>query len=115
MTDIFGTIISGSQIEDAVIAQLELWLPVYITEMEVQLGMVCGNVPAPRSYQPAKDLELFEENQLPACIVMSPGISGKPRMEGDGNYSAAFRVVIGVLTSARDQDSTRTVAKLYGA
>jgi len=114
-TDIFDRIVSANQIEEALRDHLKLWMPVYLQEMELQLGRTRRKVPVPRSFMIAGALEQLRENQLPGILVQSPGITGLPYHDGSGMYTATWRMAITGLISALDQDSTRAVAKLYGA
>jgi len=94
---------------------LKAWMPVYIQELELQLGRERGKVPVPRSWMIAGELEQLRENQLPGILVRSPGIANLPTHNGEGGYTAAWQLDLTGLISALDQDSTRAVAKLYGA
>jgi len=114
-TDIFQRIVSANQVEEALRDHLKLWMPVYLQEMELQLGRERGKVPVPRSFMVAGALEQLRENQLPGILVQSPGISTLPYHDGDGMYTATWRMIVTGLISALDQDATRAVAKLYGA
>jgi hypothetical protein len=113
--DIFDQIISANQIEEAMRDHLKLWMPVYIQEMELQLGRERGKVPVPRSFMIAGGLEQMKENQLPGILIQSPGTTSVPTHDGSGMYTANWRMALTAFISALDQDSTRAVAKLYGA
>jgi len=113
--DIFDRIVSANQVEEALRDHIRLWMPVYIQEMELQLGRERGKVPVPRSFMVAGVLEQLRENQLPGILVQSPGVTGLPYHDGYGMYTATWRMIVTGLISALDQESTRAVAKLYGA
>jgi len=114
-SDIFQRIVSANQVEEAVRDTLKLWMPVYLQEMELQLGRTRKKVPVPRSFMVAGELEQLRENQLPGILVQSPGLTGVPWHDGEGMYTATWRIISTALVSALDQESTRAVAKLYGA
>lgn len=97
------------------IATLDKWYPTYLKEMELQLGQPMGMIPEPRSYSTRNNYESFPEDQLPMCIVVSPGLSGRPLREGDGMYRAPWRVGVGVVVSANDYQTTRELGLLYAA
>lgn len=115
VSDIFQRIVSANQVEEAMRDTLKLWMPVYLQEMELQLGRTRAKVPVPRSFMVAGQLEQLRENQLPGILVQSPGLTGVPYHDGDGMYTATWRLIATSLISALDQESTRAVAKLYGA
>lgn len=113
--DIFNPIISGAQVEGAVIHTLDTWLPTYLRELELQYGRPLNQIKPPRSYTTRNRFTSFPEEQMPICVVVSPGLRGRPLMTGDGNFRAPFRIGAGVIVSATDQPTTNDLAKLYGA
>lgn len=112
---VFGPIVTGSAVEDAVEAHLKLWLPTYLAELERQTGRAVGSVPAPRSYLVTTRLEKRPEDQIPACIIISPGLSGPPERAGDGTITAWWRIEVAIAASAKDRETSNELAKLYGA
>ena len=114
--DIFLDIKDGAQLEEAIIAHISAWLPVYLREIEIQRGWPDDKrLPNARSYTVFSRLDHFDEQQLPAVVVSSPGLAGAPKMEGTGAYTAIWNVNIAVIVSAMDQASTNTLAKIYAA
>jgi hypothetical protein len=115
MTDIFGNIVLGSDVEDAAIATLEGWFPVYIREMELQKGIEEDALPLPRSYITADKLDREAVDQLPAIVVVSPGLSGKnsPQQEGDGTFRVPFAISVGVFVGGKDRTSTKNLVRQY--
>jgi hypothetical protein len=114
--DIFSEIKDGAQLEEAIIAHLSAWMPVYLRELEIQRGWPNGkHLPNARSFTVFSRLDHFDEQQLPAVVVSSPGLASAPKMEGSGSYTAIWNVNIAVIVSAKDQASTNTLAKIYAA
>lgn len=114
---VFGTVVTGDMVEDATIAHLQNWLPTYLGELERVTGREPLSVQMPRSYSTVARFSHRPQEQLPAVIVVSPGIVGTPERRGDGSVSAWFRIEIGVLSAGRAgvvEDGGR-LAKLYGA
>lgn len=111
---VFGRLLDVSEVEEAVIAALELWLPTYIAEVERQRGMTPESMPMPRSYSTVNEFVKWTEDQLPTIIVVSPGLAPTdPKREGDGTYRAWYRVGVAVIAAARDRETTRRISKLY--
>lgn len=113
--NVFGEILLGSDVEQAVIANLQTWFPTYLAEVERQESLDAQSIPLPRSYDTVNEFRKWPENQLPAVIVVSPGLAEVPLTEGDGRTRATWVVGIGVVVSARDKRSTGNLAKLYAA
>lgn len=116
---IFGPIIDGATVEESVMTFLQRWLPTYLAEVARQNGLdpdvwlQPGNWPP--SWSNKTRFDLTEETRLPAILVISAGLAGRPIKEGDGNYRATWMIGIAAIVSAKDQDSTNKLAKRYGA
>lgn len=113
--DIFGPIFVGRQIEDAALETLRTWMPTYLQEIELQLQRVRGEIPAPRLYTTRNEFTQFPEDQMPMCVVVSPGLVSEPKREGDGTYNAWFALAVGFAAAGRDADTSRFLAQVYGA
>jgi hypothetical protein len=112
----FGQIVTSRDVEQAVLSTLRGWLPVYLRWFEQQTGRSAGALPNPRSYRVVADPdERFPEEQLPAILVVSPGLAEPPSREGDGSWQATWTVGIGVIVSTATADTTREVAAVYTA
>jgi hypothetical protein len=115
VVDVFGPIFVAAFLEQAVIDTLKIWLPLYIKEIELQLGRTPGELPPPKSYTTRRRFDKFPEDQLPTIIVVSPGLDDDPNEEGDGNYRAPWRMHVGAVVSTSDPAATNLVAKIMGA
>jgi hypothetical protein len=111
--DLFGPVFVATNLEQAMIATLKLWLPVYIPEIETLEGRPNG-IPAPRSYTTRREFDKFYEDQLPTVVVVSPGLDKNPVKEGDGTYRATWRLHVACVVSTSDQVQTGEVAKIMG-
>lgn len=113
---LFGRLVSDADVETAVLATLNLWLPTYISEVERQAGnLTVGTLARPRSAQSSFDFENWVEGQLPALVVVCPGTAGSFDRQGAGVYSAWFEVQTGVLVEDTTEANARRVAQLHQA
>ncbi len=110
----FGDIFTNGDLEDAVTEVLRAWFPVYLPEVARQKEL-SEVFPAPRSYNVHPDEEKWLEDQLPAVIVVSPGIDGKPTKLGDGKITADWRVAVVVFVAGQDEHNCRRNAGVYAA
>lgn len=110
---LYETIISASDLEAGVLAQLQLWLPSYLAEVDLQHGATVGTLPAPRAYVVSSEHEKMPEDQTPAILVRSPGTLSAPEAEGDGTYSARFALDVGIHLSAHGGPHALRLARLY--
>jgi hypothetical protein len=112
---IFGPIIDANQVEEAVRDTLRDWFPTYLREFCLQRSMPPDSLPIPRAYVVSGDNDREPEDQLPAVVVVSPGLSESAYQEGDGTFRAPWAVGVGIFTSAKDRESTEKLVRMYCA
>jgi hypothetical protein len=112
MTDVYGDWIHPKQVEQAVLATIEHWIENYLREAEYQFSWN-GEAPLPRSYRRVNDFDPIGVEQLPLIMAISPGLTDRPSMEGDGSFTFTWAVGVGILVSARTFEETRDLAGLY--
>lgn len=119
MTSIFGAFVAGWQVEQAMKAHLREWMPDYLPHYYRQaqelLGRSLPPFPEPRSYTTVpRDPERWKEDQLPAILVVSPGLAERPRQDGGGNYRGIYELSVGAICSAGDGDEEgEAISKLF--
>jgi hypothetical protein len=111
----FKDIISASEVEASVEAQLRFWFDTYLRELERQHDYDTDQLPSIRSYTTIENLQHNAEQQTPAIVIVSPGMRGKPVHSGDGWYRGDWVVGIAAFVAARDDKSSDKLAKTYGA
>jgi hypothetical protein len=109
----YGALVSASDVELAFVALGRKWIADYLAEVERQHGMPVGTLPQPRAWIISADVEKMPEDQTPAVIVGSPGLTEAPQADGQGVYSASWRVLLGVHLSARGNDNALRLVRLY--
>jgi hypothetical protein len=116
VSDIFGPIIDAGLLETWVRDTLEDWFPTYLQEIEVQRGMTRGKLPSPRAYIVSETADREAADQLPAIVVISPGLAGhKPVGEGDGSVRAIWTIGVGAFVSADTRENTKKLVRIYCA
>lgn len=106
-------LVSASDVEAALMGQLERWIDSYMSEVERQRDMEVRTLPRPRSWVYSSAVEKFPEDQLPAVILASPGITDPPTADGQGRYSARWRVLVAAEVVARGNRVALGLARLY--
>jgi hypothetical protein len=109
----FGPFVAASDVEEAVLAQLQKWQRDYLAEVERTHGLAVGSLPLPRSWTVSSEIERFPEDQLPAVIVASPGLTDPPLADGRGLYTARWRFDVGTQVAARGNRLALRLARLY--
>lgn len=112
---VFGDLITGVEVTDAIKAFIQRWSPSYIAEVGERNGFTRAELPAFRSYESSAQEDKKVEDQIPACIVVVPGLADEPTRSGRGKYTARWAVTIMGVVSANDFDATDKLAKLYPA
>lgn len=113
---IFGDILTGDDVEKAVVAHLKNWSRTYLAELERQTDRTADSLPQVRSFTTTpREPEKWPEDQLPAILVVSPGLADVPNLQGDGQMRATWSVGIAAIVEARSEAATRTGAHLYFA
>lgn len=112
-TSAFGPLVSAVQVEDHIEAVLERWLPSYLYELERTNGITVGTLPAIRSVVRSSELEKFPEDQTPALMIGSPGLTDPPVADGGGYYTATWQITVGVQIVAGPNRRALELARLY--
>jgi hypothetical protein len=114
MSDLFGPIISTRTLSERMASTVEEWIEEYLRETELQHA-VTDELPVFASYNVRPANERWVEEQLPALIFVIPGTDGAPTRDGEGNYTAAYRVGVAIYCLGPDKDLTDRNSKLYAA
>jgi hypothetical protein len=112
---IFGTIKTRTDLEAAAKLTLQTWFSTYLAEVERQHDVVAGSYERPHSYTTTNDFEKFDEDQLPAIIIVSPGMTAAPVKQGNGQYRTTWSLGVGVVCSGNDENDVRTMVDIYTA
>lgn len=101
---LFGPIRGPWNVEKAVLATLEEWLPAYLFEVESQNGLQqrsLGRPPAPESYHGGLDWESEQQDTLPEVIVICNPV-GEPQRQAS-SYIQGFEVQVGCVLLATEE------------
>ena len=111
---IFGPIVDGDLVETWVTNTLKLWWRTYAREFEIQRGLTQDALPDPRSWIVVEEVEREGVDQLPAVVIVSPGLNGdEPLQHNDGNMMATWSVGLGVFVSAATRPATKKLVRQY--
>lgn len=124
MTDlnVFGQALSLPTIERALMAHVRRWFPDYLRDAERAEGfradgvtpLEVGTLQLPRSWRPADQVDKWAEDQLPAVIFGSPGLSDAgPRRDGSGKHEGPWVFSLTTVVSGRDDQATRWLCGIY--
>jgi hypothetical protein len=110
----FGQIVVHTQVEKAMLALLEEWLPTYLAEVERQNDIEPCSIARPKSYATSVEADLNPAERMPAIIAVSPGTTGEPTREGD-QWDAWFQITVVALVMTPEEMSTRDMCGFYAA
>lgn len=113
---VYGRIIDGTDVELAAESCLKFWIHRYLAEVERQHDVTVGDYARPRSWKTANEMDRWPDDQLPAIIIISTGLTGdRPTAEGDGSVRAPWGLGVAAVVSANTFGNTRTLALRYAA
>jgi hypothetical protein len=106
-------IFAAPELEDALLALIEEWLPTYLTEVETAYGLDPLTLARPKFYGTSVESDPHPGEGLPAIIVVSPGTAS---IEGEGQYTAAwYDVTVATSTMAASEMGARRLGAFYSA
>lgn len=110
-----GPLITGGDIEHAVIDTLREWLPAYLSDAERKHGWEVGSTPTPRGWvRTGRNLQKLTSDQLPCMVIMAGGILQAPRKEGGlGVLTGAWGISVATIFHASWGAESRDHAQLY--
>lgn len=111
----FGALVAAVDVEQALVELGQRWMSDYLAEVERTHGYTVGALPRPRSWVVSSEVEKMPEDQTPAVLVASPGLTDPPRADGRGVYVARWRVNVAVHLSASGNAHALKLARLYVA
>lgn len=114
MMTAFGSVITGTQVRAAAESTIRAWFPDYIAEAAQISGRDRDTLPTFRSYVPMLDMDKFDEQQLPACVIVAPGLVQVPYRH-EMLYDGAWALGIGTVVSGQDERNTLELVELYAA
>ena len=116
MTSAFGNILTASSIERSTTALLKKWFPTYLREMERIEGWEREPLVEPRNYTTRNSFDDLVGEEMPKCVVLSPGLFRVPNHpESGGYYNAMWQLGVGVACAAPSEELADQMVKMYGA
>ena len=110
---VFGPMVSGDDLEEAVRALLRKWFNTYLAHIERRAGLVVGTCARPRSWGITGELGKAPEDQLPGIKIISNGTHGEPIIAGDGHSSAVWELDLLAVCSARGMPGGYSQAMIW--
>lgn len=111
----FGPIVAAVDVEQALVSVAQLWMADYLAEVERQHALVVRSLPYPRAWVVSSEVEKMPEDQTPAVLVASPGLSEPPLADGSGVFTARWQVNVAVHLTARGNTHALRLARLYAS
>jgi hypothetical protein len=110
-----GPMITGGDVELAVVDVLKEWMPAYICEGERKRHWAVGSTPWPKGWAiTGRDLQKLNSDQLPCIVVMSGGVIQPPRKSGaPGALDAVFDITVGSVFSTAWGRNSRERMQLF--
>lgn len=114
MSGVFGPLLTGKDVRDALESTIKTWVRDYVGEVARLSGRSSEDLKPFRSYVSSLDLDKFQSDQLPCCVIVAPGLLTQPELRR-GAYNARWGVAVGVVVSGQDRENTFDLVELYTA
>lgn len=108
----FGALVTGLEVRAAVKSTVQLWVRDYLGEVARSSGRTSEDLRPFRSYVSSIDLDKFESDQLPACVIVAPGLLEQPELHKQ-NYNTRWGVGVGIVVSGQSRENTFDLVELY--
>jgi hypothetical protein len=115
VSTVFGEIFVASELEEATINLLREWFPTYLRHIEEKLSLPVGKLVAPRVYTNRNSFDAIPGDDMPMCVVISPGLHDEPITRERGKYTAPWSLGIGIAIAAETETMANAMSKIYGA
>lgn len=120
----WGPLVSGYQVEVAVLETLRTWFSEALAQLELQHGLrhkTLPRPPAPESYHGGVDFDTWRQDITPEVIVVVKP-SSPPELSASAGYTQGYAVAVGCLwvgagseLAENPEDEARAVAFYLGA
>ena len=111
MTTLYGPVVTGGDVRKAVRDTIVAWSDSYVDELARQVGI---------ALLPIRTYGIFggpsyPVDELPACVIVAPGLMGAPERRGDGSFDALWAVGVGIVVADVTADLAVARAEPYAA
>jgi hypothetical protein len=106
---------SAVRVESGYVRTLEKNLQMYIDSTYQDAGFSVP-APVPKSITRAATFDRFVENQLPALVIVSPGITEVPLKKGGGTskrWNISWDILVGVAVTAKTKEAVHDLCRLW--
>lgn len=113
--EVFGPVVTRTDVESAVKATAQTWLPTYLHFLERKYEIPTGMLPEPQSWNVRPVANLWLEDQLPAVVIVSGGLAREPERDAERLYRAPWSVGVMIVVSAATPEDADFVVGIYAA
>lgn len=110
MNTVLGPIVTADEVCLAVENTLRAWLPPMFDAMGVT-----DELEAPKTWRQVPTVDALKEAAMPAAGTATPGWSGEPERDEDGNLQITWRVNVLFFVRGNDYEQTQRHTRLYAA
>lgn len=110
----FGLNLNANDLADACQLTIEEFIEDYLAEYERQNGLAPETIPKFKTYSQVNEFRNWAGNETPVCVIVSPGLNGKPAKKGD-MYVGEFVLGVAAIVQANNREATNKLSRAYGA
>lgn len=115
-----GPLIDGADVERALLAHLEHWVPSYVGQLRAQKDpdkelWPAGVSPVSEYTVRHAAADAWPADLLPMLLAHCPNDGGEPWVAGDGKVQAKFAVALSAIAEGIDMADAKDLARLYAS
>ncbi|HEY7418004.1 MAG TPA: hypothetical protein VH593_22680 [Ktedonobacteraceae bacterium] len=111
--NIFGTLFTSHEVEQAALNTLAKWMYTYLREVERQLELPYNTIPDPKRYTNRNEFDAVPGEDLSRIVVVAGPMSAAPYINGYGQYMASWRVGVGSAANHEDILQAKFITSCY--
>lgn len=112
---LFGFNFDANMLADAAQKTIELFIEDYLAEYERQHELKPETIPPFKTYTQVNEFRNWAGDETPVCVIVSPGMNGRPAKKGDGTYVGEFVLGVAAIVQAQERIQTNKLSRVYGA
>lgn len=111
--EIFGPLVTGSDVERWALETLQLWMPEYLAWTERRTGRASHAIPAPADWAIGATTDGWPMGSLPSVLIVSPGLVKWTRHDGRGHVRGKYQLGVAVAVSETTRGAADRLARDY--
>lgn len=115
MTTALGQLVTGEDVERAMLAHLQAFETTALAQAELATGREPRTLARVGKWVTSNEFEAWADAHPPAVIVVSPGLTAPPVKAGNGSFRATWSLMVAITVIGQNRANANELAKAYAA